>query len=88
MWHVIQDPASNQFFRLNDSAYAFVAMLDGRRTVAKVWEICNGQLGDSAPTQNEVIQLLGQLYTSNLLWADLPPDAESLFRGYHKRVTR
>ncbi len=88
MWHVIQDPANNQFFRLNESAYHFVAMLDGQRTVAKAWEICNEQLGDAAPTQNEVIQLLGQLYTSNLLWADLPPDAESLFQRYNKRVTR
>jgi len=88
MWHVVQDPASNQFFRLNEVGYHFVGLLDGRRTVAEVWQVCNDQLGDDAPTQGEVIQLLGQLYTSNLLHADLPPDAESLFRRYHKRVTR
>jgi len=88
MWHVLQDPASNQFFRLNEAAYRFVAMLDGRRTVAEAWQTCNEQLGDAAPTQGEAIQLLGQLYTSNLLMGEVPPDAEGLFRRYKQRVTR
>ncbi len=88
MWHVLQDPSNNQFFRLNEAAYRFVGLLDGRRTVAEVWNVCNEQLGDSAPTQGEAIQLMGQLYTSNLLHGDMPPDAEGLFRRYRKRVTR
>ncbi len=88
MWHVVQDASSNQFFRLNEAAYRFVALLDGRRTVAEVWRICNEQLGDTAPTQGEAIQLLGQLYTSNLLQAELPPDAEGLFNRYKKRIAR
>jgi putative peptide zinc metalloprotease protein len=88
MWHVLQDPSNNQFFRLNEAAYQFVAMLDGRRTVAEVWQISNDRLGDAAPTQGEAIQLLGQLYTSNLLMGEVPPDAEGLFRRYKKRVTR
>lgn len=88
MWHVLQDPSSNQFFRLNEAAYRFVASLDGRRTVSEVWGICNEQVGDSAPTQGEAIQLLGQLYASNLLQGELPPDAEGLFNRYRKRVSR
>lgn len=87
-WHVVQDPTSNQFFRLNEEAYRFIAMLDGRRTVSEVWRVTNEQLGDRAPTQGEAIQLLGQLYTSNLLQCDLPPDAEGLLRRYRQRVTR
>jgi len=88
MWHVLQDPGSNQFFRLNDTGYHFVGLLDGRRTVAEVWNMCNERLGDSAPTQGEAIALLGQLYTSNLLQADVPPDAQGLFRRYKQRVGR
>ncbi|MDP6544513.1 MAG: PqqD family peptide modification chaperone [Phycisphaerae bacterium] len=88
MWHVLQDPGSNQFFRLNDTGYHFVGLLDGRRTVAEVWNVCNEQLGDAAPTQGEAIALLGQLYTSNLLQADVPPDAQGLFRRYRQRVGR
>ena len=88
MWHVVQDPSNNQFFRLNEAAYRFVALLDGRRTVAEVWDLCNDHLGDAAPTQGEAIQLLGQLYASNLLMGEVPPDAAGLFRRYSKRVTR
>jgi len=87
-WHVVQDPASNQFFRLNEEAYRFVAMLDGRRAVAEVWRICSELGGDAAPTQGEAVQLLGQLYTSNLLQGDLPPDAEGLLARYRQRLTR
>jgi len=87
-WHVVRDPASNRFFRLSEPAYHFIAMLDGRRTVEQVWQVCNDTLGDASPTQGEVIQTLGQLYGANLLQADLPADAAGLFERYRKRVRR
>ena len=88
LWYVLENPANNQFARMGPSAYRFIGALDGRRTVGEVWHICNDQLGDEAPTQGEVIQLLGQLYGMNLLYADLPPDAEGLFNRYRRRVRR
>ncbi|MCY2929117.1 MAG: biotin/lipoyl-binding protein [Planctomycetota bacterium] len=88
MWYVIQDASSNQFFRINGAAYQFVGMLDGDRTVSEVWAACNEQLGDSAPTQPEAIQLLGQLYTANLLASEMPGDAQSLLNRYRKRRMR
>jgi putative peptide zinc metalloprotease protein len=88
MWHVLENPSNNQYSRISDEAYRFIGLLDGRRTVSQAWRICNEQLGDSAPTQGEVIQLLGQLHSVNLLHADLPPDSESLFNRYRKRVGR
>jgi len=87
-WYVVQDPSSNQYFRLNEPGYRFVGLLDGRRTIAEVWKTCNDQFGDGAPTQGEVIQLLGQLYTGNLIQAELPPDAEGLLKRYQTRVSR
>ncbi|MFW6059666.1 MAG: hypothetical protein ACODAQ_05760, partial [Phycisphaeraceae bacterium] len=86
--HVLRDPSNNRFFHLNDAAYHFVGLLNGQRTVSEAWALCNTQLGDRAPTQGEVIQLLGQLYSSNLLTADLPPDAANLFERQRKRVRR
>ena len=88
MWHVVRDPSNNQFFRLNDAAYHFVGLLDGRRSVDQVWETCNEQLADQAPTQNEAIQLLGQLYAANLLHGEIAADAEGMFERYRKRVGR
>jgi putative peptide zinc metalloprotease protein len=88
MWYVLENPANNEFSRLSVEAYRFIGMLDGRRTIAEVWTRCNEQLGDRAPTQGEVIQLLGQLYCSNLLYAELAPDTESLFNRYRTRIKR
>jgi putative peptide zinc metalloprotease protein len=87
-WHVLRDSANNKFFRLDDASYHFIGLLDGRRPVAEAWKVCCEQLGDSAPTQGEAIQLLGQLYQSNLLDADLPADAEGMFERFRKRRRR
>ena len=88
MWHVLQDPGANQFFRLNEAAYHFVAMPDGRRTVGEVWHGCRDEVGHAAPTQGDASQRRGQLYASNLLRAELPPDAEGLLKRYKKRRLR
>jgi putative peptide zinc metalloprotease protein len=88
MWYVLENPSNNQYSRISEEAYRFIGMLDGRRSVSEAWRICNEQLTDRAPTQGEVIQLLGQLHSANLLYADLPPDSESLFNRYHTRVRR
>jgi len=87
-WHILRDPASNSFFRLDDAGYFLLCLLDGRRPVADAWAICNENLGDAAPTQGEVIELLGQLYSSNLLSAELAPDTATMFERYRKRRRR
>jgi len=87
-WHVIQDHSNNAFFRLAEPAYRFIGLLDGKRTVGEAWTLSNEQLGDEAPTQGEAIQLLGQLYTSNLLQAEVPADTHTLFARYKKRKQR
>jgi putative peptide zinc metalloprotease protein len=86
-WYVVRDPAGNQFHRLSDPAYRFVALLDGSRTVEQAWDICGGTLEDDAPTQPEVIQILSHLYSANLIDADVTPDATVLLRR-HKQLNK
>jgi len=85
LWYVVRDPAGNQYHRLSDAAYRFVALLDGKRTVGDAWELVGGQLADDAPTQPEVIQILSQLYAANLIQADSSPDAQVLLNRYKKQ---
>lgn len=87
-WHVVHDPTSNQFFRLNPIAHEFVGLFDGRRTVEEVWQMSLERHGDAAPTQNEIIQLLSQLYNSNLLSADASPETEQLLRRGRERIKK
>lgn len=84
-WHVVHDPVSNNFFRLNPVAYYFVGLLDGKRQVDEAWRATLDRFGDEAPTQNEVIGVLGQLNQSNLLRIDMPPDAQPLLERHRRR---
>jgi len=71
-WFVVGDPASSKFYRFNASAYRFLGLLDGRRTIQEAWEVCLAQLEDAAPTQRDCIDLLAQLQEFGLLRGDLP----------------
>jgi putative peptide zinc metalloprotease protein len=88
LWFVIEDAASSQYFRVSDSAYRFIGLLDGQRTVEDALAECERTIGDRAPTRGEAVQVLGQLYSSNLLTADVPADAESLLRRGRRRTQR
>ncbi len=87
-WFVLENPFSNQFFRLRPAAYEFVSRLRPDCTVEDVWKKCLDRFPDAAPSQEAVIQLLSQLYFSNLLQYDLAADSAQLFERYKKRKQR
>jgi len=87
-WHVVHDPTSNQFYRLNPIANDFIASLDGTRAVEEAWNLALTKFGDHAPTQNEIIQLISQLYSANLLSVDSTPETEQLLRRGRDRTKR
>lgn len=84
-WHVVHDPATNQFYRLTPVAHELVGLLDGTRSVEEAWQLSLTRHADDAPTQNEVIQLLSQLYSANLLSAEAAPETEQLLRRGRER---
>src|SRR5204863_3627250 len=47
-----------------------------------------GQLADDAPTQPEVIQILSQLYSANLIESNVTPDATVLLRRHKSMMKR
>ena len=85
-WHIVRDPSSNQFYRLNPIAHEFVGLFDGTRTVEEIWKIVLERHGDNAPTQGEAIQLISQLYNSNLLAGDVSPETEQLLQRGRERT--
>jgi putative peptide zinc metalloprotease protein len=87
-WYVLHDPFNNQFFRLRPEAHDFVIRLRPDRTVEEVWEECLDRHPDDAPGQEDVIQLLTQLYFANLLYFEMPADSAKLFERYRKRRQR
>ncbi len=88
LWHVLEDPLTNQFFRLPAAAYRFVARLRPDRSVQDAWEECVRAHPDSAPGQEEVIRLLAQLHQANLLQTEQPADSARLFERMQQRRQR
>src|SRR5262245_32452787 len=78
-WYVIKDEVSGRSHRVTPAVYLFVGLMDGRHSVDDLWQTVVTQLGDEAPTQDEIIHLLAQLHAADLLRADVPPDAEEMF---------
>lgn len=86
-WYVLQDRASALFYRFSRRAYAFIQQLNGQRSIQAIFDgLCAAQ-ASSAPSQQEIIQLLAQMNASDLLQYDQPLDTKELTerRRRHKR---
>lgn len=88
VWHVLGDPYQNRWFRVRPAAWRFVVRLDGLRSVEEAWQLCLDGDPENTPGQQEVVQLLAQLYGAGLLRSDLPPDGAALFRRLQGRRTQ
>jgi putative peptide zinc metalloprotease protein len=87
VWYVLQDHAKGRYYRFNPATYQIVGLMNGERTVQQVWEKAAERLGDEGLTQQEVVQLLAQLHSADVLLCNVPPDtAELLERS--KKVER
>lgn len=78
LWYVLQDRASGRFHRFTPEAYRLIAMMDGQRSLDEVWELAVTQLDIDAVTQDELVRLIGQLYSADVLAGDVPPDIVEL----------
>ena len=76
-WYILTDPMSGRRCRLNPQAWELAGRLDGERSIEQIWERIVDRLGADAPTQDEVVQLLGQLAAEGLISLDVLPDFAS-----------
>lgn len=79
-WYVLEDRISRRMHRFNAVSHFVIGLMDGRRTVDQIWQAAVDRFGDDAPTQDEVIRLLGQLHTAEVLQSEVTPDLEELLR--------
>lgn len=84
-WYVLQDEASGRAHRFTPGSYLVIGLMDGRRTVQEIWDTALARLGDDAPTQDEMIQLLGQLHGADILQCDVPPDIAEMFQRHERQ---
>ncbi len=88
IWYVLQDQSNERFHRFSPAAFSFIGLMDGTRSVQDLWELVSTRLGDNAPTQPEVVQLLSQLHAADVLQCDIPPDTAELLARHDKQRQR
>ena len=79
VWYLLQDMASGRTHRFSRAARVVIGLMNGVRTTDEIWALAARQLHGEAPTQGELIELLGQLHTADLLQSDISPDVAELF---------
>ena len=83
-WYVLDDPSTQRYHRFTTDSHLPIGLMDGRRTVQEIWEIACERLGDNAPTQDDMIVLLGQLNAADVLDCDVPLDVRELLTRYDR----
>jgi putative peptide zinc metalloprotease protein len=79
IWYIMDDAATGRNHRFNPAAYQFIGLLDGKLTVQEISGLLGKQLGDFAPGQEDIIQLLSQLHSADLIQTDALVNTEDLF---------
>lgn len=84
-WHVLQDGPGQQHCRLSAAAYDALGRLDGRLTLGQLWQALDAAPphGHAAPpcdppSQAELISLVRQLHSQQMLAFDEAPDFGTL----------
>ncbi|MGK0500651.1 MAG: putative peptide zinc metalloprotease protein [Oceanicoccus sp.] len=80
IWYVLRDQTGGKLHRFSESAKVLIEQMDGSKSLKDIWHDSCASLGDDMPSQDETIQLLSQLYRSNVLQADVMPDLDEMFR--------
>ena len=83
--YVLQDHANERYHRFSPMSYDLIGLMDGVRTSDEIWQLASERMQDEAPTQDQFIQLLGQLHSADILLTDVPPDTAEVLQRYDKQ---
>ncbi len=84
-WHVLHDQSSAQYMRFNERAYAVLGRLDGDLTIEEILEYANEDDTNHPLTQDDIINLIGQLNAAEVLRDGLPVNAKDIFHQHKKQ---
>lgn len=87
-WYVLSDPLNNRYYRFRPEAWSFIARLDGKDNIDAIWRKTIERSGEAAIGQQEVVQILSQLFNAGLLLTDASPDAVQMFLAARKQHVR
>ncbi len=77
-WFILTDRHNGRSHRFNATAWFVISCMDGQRDLREIHTIVNTRFADTAPSQDELIGLLGKLYLAGLIQTDKVPDIDEL----------
>lgn len=90
LWFVIEDRVNGRYHRFERRAWRIIRLLDGSLTLDQIWQRLTAEGGGDAPSQEDILALLGQLHALDLLASGAIPDLAEASRRQRrqKRVLR
>lgn len=89
-WYILRNTISGMSHRFNTAAFGLIGQMNGSLTIQELWDNLEDKDGN-APTQDEMILLLGQLYNADLIQSDILPSTVDILRqsmGKEERIRR
>jgi putative peptide zinc metalloprotease protein len=68
VWYLLEDIHNNKHYRVRENTYRFIKNLDHNKTIEENWVNYINEHPKISPNQEEVIQILTQLHTNNILF--------------------
>ena len=84
-WYIVHDAVTFKNHRLAPEAWFLLSRLDGRSTLDAVWRQLVEELGEQAPGQSDILELLSRLHAADLLLSDQAVDTIDLVGRRHRQ---
>ena len=78
VWFVAGDRFSARSYRMTPAVWSVLMRMDGRRTLDRIWRDVSEQLGEDAPAQDQILGVVSQLYTAELISSNRPVDSDEI----------
>ncbi len=83
-WYVMHDQVTGRVHRFTPAAYLLIGKMNGERALDQIWKEAAVQLGEDAPSQDEVVRLLSRLHSADLIQSDEASETAELLERLTK----
>ncbi|MEA2657403.1 MAG: putative peptide zinc metalloprotease protein, partial [Chloroflexota bacterium] len=83
-WYVLHDKVTGRVHRFTPATYLLIGKMNGEQTVDELWKAAAIDLGEHAPSQDEVIRLLSRLHSTDLMQSDHASETSELLERLTK----
>lgn len=85
-WYVLSSKTNQQHMRIDAGAFYLFSQFDGERSVDEVWQSGLAALGEDAPSQDELLNLLSEMFDSTFLDFQKQSDVDQLFDNLQRKL--